>query len=47
MEIKEKIEILKQRLDKEVEEKASYEQLLETSKEIDELLAKYYLEKLK
>ena len=47
MEIKEKIEILKQRLDKEVEEKASYEQLLETSKEIDELLAKYYLEEIK
>ncbi len=47
MEIKEKIEFLKQKLDKEVEEKASYEQLLRTSKEIDELLAKYYLEKLK
>lgn len=47
MEIKEKIEKLKQRLDKEVEENASYEDVLKTSKEIDDLLAKYYLEEIK
>ena len=47
MEIKEKIEKLKQRLDKEVEENASYVDVLKTSKEIDDLLAKYYLEEIK
>lgn len=44
--ILENIEKLKQRLDKEIEENASYEQILKTSKEIDELLAIYYLKKV-
>lgn len=47
MEIKEKIEKLKQKLDKEVEENAPYEQILQTSKDIDILLAQYYLKEVK
>ena len=42
-----KIEKLKQRIDKEIEQDFPYEQILKTSKEIDELLAQYYLEKIK
>ena len=41
------IEILKQRLNKEIEENCSYEQILKTSEEIDVLLTKYYLENIK
>ena len=41
------IEILKQRLNKEIEENCSYEQILKTSEEIDVLLTKYYLENVK
>ncbi len=40
------IELLKQKLDKEIEQGCSYEQVLKTSREIDVLLAKYYLEKV-
>lgn len=40
------LERLKQRLDKEIELECSYSQILKTSKEIDELLAKYYLEEI-
>lgn len=43
----EQIDELKQRLDKEIEQDFPYEQILKTSKEIDELLAQYYLEKIK
>lgn len=42
-----KIEELKQRLDKEIEQDFPYEQILKTSQEIDELLALYYSEKIK
>ena len=41
------IELLKQKLDKEIEENCSYEQILKTSEEIDVLLTKYYLENIK
>ena len=47
MSIIEKIEKLKQKLDKEIENDAPYEQILKTSKDIDALLAKYYLEEIK
>ena len=40
------IELLKQKLDKEIEENCSYEQILKTSEEIDVLLTKYYLESM-
>lgn len=40
----ETIENLKKRLDKEIEEGCPYEQILKTSKQIDELLVKHYLE---
>lgn len=43
----EKIEKLKQRLDREIEQDRPYEQILKTSKEIDELLAQYYLKNVK
>ncbi len=45
--IKVEIEKLKKRLDSEIEAGCSYEQILKTSVEIDELLAKYYLEEIK
>ncbi len=45
--ITDEIEILKQRLDKEIEENCSYERILKTSEEIDVLLTKYYLENIK
>ncbi len=41
---KENIETLKKRLDKEIELDYPYEQILKTSKEIDDLLVEYYLE---
>lgn len=41
------IEKLKERLDSEIEQGCSYEQILKTSKEIDELLVEYYLEETK
>ena len=47
MTITEEIENLKQKLDKEIENNAPYEQILKTSKDIDVLLAKYYLEEVK
>lgn len=47
MEIIEEIEKLKIKLNKEIENEESYEQILKTSKEIDELLAKYYLKEIK
>lgn len=47
MSIIEKIEKLKQKLDKEIENNAPYEKILKTSKDIDALLAKYYLEEIK
>ena len=55
MTITEEIENLKQnnilsdifQLDKEIENNAPYEQILKTSKDIDVLLAKYYLEEVK
>lgn len=47
MTIAEEIEELKQKLDKEIENNAPYEQILKTSKDIDILLAKYYLDKIK
>lgn len=47
MTITEEIEKLKQKLDKEIENNAPYEQILKTSKDIDVLLAKYYLEEVK
>lgn len=40
----ENIEILKKRLDKEIEMDCPYEQILKTSKIIDDLLVEYYLE---
>ncbi len=45
--IRETIEKLKQKLDEEIEQNLPYEQILKTSKKIDELLAKYYLEEIK
>ena len=45
--IKVEIEKLKKRLDSEIEAGCPYEQILKTSVEIDELLAKYYLEEIK
>jgi len=44
--MKEQIEILKQELDKQIESNADYETILETSRKIDKLLAKYYLEQI-
>lgn len=41
-----KIEELKEKLDKEIEQGCPYEVILKTSKDIDELLAKYYLEEI-
>ena len=41
--ILEKIEELKQKLDKEIEMGCPYSKILETSKDIDMLLAEYYL----
>lgn len=43
----EKIEKLKRKLDKEIEMGCSYSQILKTSKEIDVLLAEYYLKDVK
>ena len=43
----EKIEILKNKLNNEIERGCPYEQILKTSKEIDEMLVKYYLEEIK
>lgn len=40
------IDKLKQKLEKEIEKGCSYEQILKTSKDIDALLTKYYLEKI-
>ena len=41
------IERLKQKLKKEIEQECSYEQILQTSRDIDILLTKYYLEEIK
>lgn len=41
------IENLKNRLNNEIEQGCPYEQILKTSKEIDELLVEYYLEETK
>lgn len=43
----EKIETLKRKLDDEIARNCPYSQILKTSKEIDELLAQYYLENIK
>ena len=43
----EEIEKLKRKLDKEIEMGCSYSQILKTSKEIDVLLAEYYLKDVK
>lgn len=43
----EEIEKLKRKLDKEIEMRCSYSQILKTSKEIDVLLAEYYLKDVK
>ncbi len=45
--ILEEIENLKRKLDKEIETGCKYSQILKTSKEIDILLAEYYLKELK
>lgn len=45
--ILEKIEELKKKLDNEVKMGCSYSQILKTSKEIDKLLAEYYLKDIK
>lgn len=45
--ILEEIERLKRKLDKEIEIGCQYSQILKTSKEIDILLAEYYLKDLK
>jgi hypothetical protein len=41
-----KIEELKQKLNNEIESECPYSQILKTSKEIDELLAIYYLKNI-
>lgn len=43
----EEIEKLKRKLDKEIEMGCSYSHILKTSKEIDVLLAEYYLKDVK
>lgn len=45
--IRAKIEKLKEKLDLEIEKGCPYDVILKTSKDIDELLAQYYLEEIK
>jgi len=40
----EEIKLLKEKLNREVDEGASYDQILKTSQELDKLISKYYLE---
>ncbi len=43
----EKIDELKQKLDLQIEQGCPYDVILKTSRDIDELLAQYYLEEIK
>ena len=40
----EEIKLLKEKLNREVDEGVSYDQILKTSQELDKLISKYYLE---